>query len=277
MKIPPRLLPLLEEGLIVEVIRPLMSGKEAAVYVVRDKKDVMVAKVYKEAERRSFRQRAAYTEGRQVRNSRSRRAMERGSKFGREQEEAAWQSAEVDALYRLAAAGVRVPKALHFYEGVLLMEVVLNPEGWPAPRLVDCDFSPREAWAVHELLMHQVVLMLCAGIIHGDLSEYNVLMAWDGPMIIDLPQAINAAHNQSARELLIRDVTNITNFLARFDPEIAETRYGQEMWGLYERAKLFTDTPLTGRWRDSTRRANTHAVLDEIAAAEFEVKQRRGR
>jgi RIO kinase 1 len=277
MKIPPRLLPLLEEGLIVEVIRPLMSGKEAAVYVVRDHKDVMVAKVYKEAERRSFRQRAAYTEGRQVRNSRSRRAMERGSKFGREQEEAAWQSAEVDALYRLGAAGVRVPKALHFYEGVLLMEVVLNPEGWPAPRLVDCDFSPREAWDVHEHLMRQVVMMLCAGVIHGDLSEYNVLMAWDGPMIIDLPQAINAAHNQSARDLLIRDVTNITNFLARFAPGIAETRYGQEMWGLYERARLFPDSELTGRWRDSTRRANTHAVLDEIAAAELEVKQRRGR
>ena len=277
MKIPESLRPLLEQGLITDVVRPLMSGKEAAVYIVATPTAYCVAKIYKDAEHRSFRQRAACTEGRQVRNSRQRRAMEKNTKFGRELNEAAWQTAEVDHLAKLGAAGVRVPKVIAFCEGVLLMDIVLDAEGQPAPRLCDCTFTPELAWKTHGFVMGQVVRMLCAGVVHGDLSEYNVLMAWDGPMIIDLPQAINAAHNQSARELLIRDVTNITNFLARFDPEIAETRYGQEMWGLYERAKLFTDTPLTGRWRDSTRRANTHAVLDEIAAAEFEVKQRRGR
>ena len=275
MKIPDRLRPLLDEGLIDEVIRPLMSGKEASVYIVFARDRYCVAKVYKDAEHRSFRQRTAYTEGRQVRNSRQRRAMEKGSRYGKEQNEAAWQTAEVDALYKLGAVGVRVPKPHVFSDGVLLMDIVLDPQGEPAPRLCDCNFSPAEAWAVLEFVVRQVVMMLCAGLIHGDLSEYNVLLAWDGPMIIDLPQAISAAHNRRARDLLVRDVTNIANFLARFAPQIAETRFGEEMWGLYERAQLLPDTILTGRWRGSTRLADTRSVLREVSAAARDAQFRR--
>ncbi len=278
MKIPDRLQPLLEEGLIDEVMRPLMSGKEAQVFVVAAGGKFCVAKVYKEAENRSFHQRTSYTEGRLVRNSRQRRAMEKGSKYGREQVESMWQTAEVDALYKLGAVGVRVPKPIVFSDGVLLMEIVLAPNGEAAPRLCDCNLTVQEAWNVHAFIVRQVVMMLCAGVIHGDLSEYNVLIAWDGPMIIDLPQAINAAHNQSARALLVRDVTNITMFLARFAPELAESRFGEEMWALYERGVLTPETPLTGVWRGSTRKADTRGVLREIdaAAAEARVKQGNG-
>ena len=275
MKIPDRLLPLLEQGLIHEVIRPLMSGKEAAVYVVAAQDGICVAKVYKDAEHRSFRQRSAYIEGRQVRNSRQRRAMEKGSKYGKEQTEAAWQNAEVDALYKLHAAGLRVPRPIMFSDGVLLMDMVMNSDGEPAPRLCDCNFTPEQAWRVLEFVVYQVAGMLCNGLIHGDLSEYNVLPAWDGPMIIDLPQAIDAAHNQSARSLLVRDVENITNFLARSNPGLAEARFGQEMWGLYERAQLFPDTPLTGRWRGSTRRVDTRGVMREIEDSAREARTRR--
>lgn len=276
MKIPDRLLPLLEQGLIHEVVRPLMSGKEAAVYIVHNGDAYLVAKVYKEANNRSFRQRTAYTEGRQVRNSRQRRAMEKGSKYGKEQQEAAWQTAEVDALEKLGAAGVRVPKVLAFSEGVLLMEIMLDPEGQPAPRLCDCAFSPEQAWNTHQFVVRQVVRMLCAGLIHGDLSEYNVLLAADGPVIIDLPQAIDAAHNQQARALLIRDVDNLTAFLGRFAPELLESRFGQEIWGLYERAQLTPDSVLTGRFRGSTRKADTRAVMREIEDAAREARMRRG-
>lgn len=275
MKIPERLLPLLEEGLITEVIRPLMSGKEAAVYIVATTDSYMVAKVYKEAHKRSFRQRTSYTEGRQVRNSRERRAMEKGSKYGREQTEVAWQSAEVDALYKLGAAGVRVPRPHIFTEGVLLMDIVLDSEGEPAPRLCDVNFTEDLAWEVFEIVVRQVVMMLCAGLIHGDLSEYNVLLAWDGPMIIDLPQASDAAHNNRARDLLVRDVTNIRDFLARFAPGIAETAFGEEMWALYERARLTPESELTGRWRPPNRRVDTRGVLREIEDAAFEARARR--
>lgn len=275
MKIPDRLLPLLEMGLIDGVLRPLMSGKEAAVYIVMREDSYCVAKVYKDAEHRSFRQRTAYTEGRQVRNSRQRRAMEKGSRYGKEQNEAAWQSAEVDALYRLADAGVRVPKPIIFSDGVLLMDMVLDPDGMPAPRLCDCTFSPDQAWNTHAFVIREVVKMLCAGLIHGDLSEYNVLLAWDGPMIIDLPQAIDAAHNQSARSLLIRDVENITNFLARHAPGMEETRFGQEIWSLYERAQLFPDTPLTGRWRPPSYRTDTRGLMREIDSVAREAAMRR--
>lgn len=274
MKIPQRLIPLLEEGLIAQVVRPLMSGKEAAVYIVATEEEYLVAKVYKEAHKRSFHNRAAYTEGRQVRNSRQRRAMEKGSKYGKEQQEVAWQSAEVDALYKLGAAGVRVPKPLVFTEGVLLMELVLDPEGNPAPRLCDVNFTEELAWRVHEFVTREVVKMLCAGLIHGDLSEYNVLLAWDGPMIIDLPQASDAAHNQSAKQLLIRDVENLTNYLGRFAPGLSDTFFGEEIWSLYEKAKLLPDTPLTGRWRPSTRRADTRSVLREIDDARFEARSK---
>jgi RIO kinase 1 len=275
MKIPDRLIPLLEQGLIAEVVRPLMSGKEAAVYIVHTGTDFCVAKVYKDAEHRSFRQRAAYTEGRQVRNSRQRRAMEKGSKYGKEQVEAAWQTAEVDALYRVRAAGVRVPNPIVYSEGVLLMELVLDQQGEVAPRLCDCTFTPGEAWITHEFVIRQVVRMLCAGLIHGDLSEYNVLMAWDGPVIIDLPQAVDAAGNRSAPALLVRDVNNLTAFLARFAPDLAETRFGEEIWSLYERARLEPESPLTGRWRPPQRRNDPRAVLREVEAAAREARMRR--
>lgn len=274
MKIPRRLEPLIEQGLIQEVVRPLMSGKEAAVYIVSTSERYCVAKVYKEAEQRSFRQRAAYTEGRNVRNSRQRRAMEKGSRYGKEQNELAWQTAEVDALYKLAAAGVRVPKPIVFAEGVLLMDIVLDAAGEPAPRMCDLDLDEQGAYRLHEYLIRQVVYMLCAGTIHGDLSEYNILIAWDGPVIIDLPQAIDAAANRSARDLFIRDVDNLTAYLARFAPKLAESRFGQEIWGLYERAQLHPDTPLTGRWRGSSKRADTVGVLREIDAAAREARRR---
>ena len=276
MKIPERLLPLLELGLIQEVVRPLMSGKEAAVYIVVSENRYCVAKVYKEAIHRSFRQRADYTEGRQVRNSRQRRAMEKSTRYGREQKEAAWKNAEVDALYKLGAAGVRVPKPLMFSEGVLLMELLLDPDGQPAPRLCDCNFTPEQAHNTHAFVMHEVVAMLCAGVVHGDLSEYNVLLADDGPVIIDLPQAVDAAHNQSARSILLRDVGAITAFLGRFSPALLESRYGQEIWSLYERAELTPDSRLTGRWRGSTRQADVRGVQREIDAAAREARMRRG-
>jgi RIO kinase 1 len=275
MKIPDRLYPLLENGLVQEVIRPLMSGKEAAVYIVIADGRYCVAKVYKEAIHRSFRQRADYTEGRMVRNSRQRRAMEKGSKYGREQAEAAWQTAEVDALYKLAAAGVRVPKPLVFSEGVLLMELLLDPSDQPAPRLCDCDFTPEQAWNSHGFVMHQAQLMLCAGLVHGDLFEYNVLLTASGPAIIDLPQAVDAAGNRNARSILLRDVAAITGFLGRFCPPLLESRFGEEMWGLYERAELHPDTHLTGRWRGSNRKADVRGVQREIQAAARDARMRR--
>ena len=275
MKIPESLRPLLEQGLITEVVRPLMSGKEASVYVVATASAYCVAKVYKDAEHRSFRQRAAYTEGRQVRNTRQRRAMEKGTKFGKELNEAAWHTAEVDHLAKLGAAGVRVPRVIAYSDGVLLMDIVLDAEGQPAPRLCDCTFTPELAWATHGFVLRQVVRMLCAGVVHGDLSEYNVLMAWDGPMVIDLPQAVDAANNRSARAILLRDIDSITAFLARFAPNLAETRYGPEIWQLFERAQLFPDTPLTGRWRPSERRVDARAVLREVEAVAKEARFRR--
>ena len=212
MKIPKRLEPLLEDGLIDDVMRQLMSGKEATVYVVRCGDDVRCAKVYKEANKRSFRQSVDYTEGRKVKNSRQGRAMAKGSKFGRESQEAAWQSAEVDALYRLAYAGVRVPEPYNFYEGVLLMELVTDAHGNAAPRLNDVEFSAEDALIHHASLLKEVVRMLCAGIVHGDLSEFNILVGSDGPVIIDLPQAVDAAGNNHAKDMLVRDVTNLANY-----------------------------------------------------------------
>ena len=275
MKIPDRLYPLLEMGLITDVVRPLMSGKEAEVYIVVAEDCFRVAKVYKEAIHRSFQKRASYTEGRQVRNSRMRRAMEKGSKYGKEQSEAAWQMTEVDALYKLGAAGVRVPKPLVFHEGVLLMELLLDPHNQPAPRLCDCDFTEEQAENTLRFVMRQVVIMLCAGMVHGDLSEYNVLLAADGPVIIDLPQAVDAAGNNSAKAILLRDVRAITSFLARFSPRIADSQFGPEIWSLYESAQLFPDTVLTGRWRASTRVADVRSVKREIDAAAREAQSRR--
>jgi RIO kinase 1 len=264
MKTPQRLEPLLEDGLIDDVVRQLMSGKEATVYVVRCGDDVRCAKVYKEANKRSFRQSVDYTEGRKVKNSRQGRAMAKGSKFGRESQEAAWQSAEVDALYRLADAGVRVPEPYNFYEGVLLMELVVDGNGNAAPRLNDITFSAEEARIHHHTLVKEVVRMLCAGIVHGDLSEFNILMSADGPVIIDLPQAVDAAGNNNARDMLERDVRNLSDYFGRFAPELLTTEYGKEIWALYAHGDLTLETQLTGRFRQTNKPVDLKGVMREI-------------
>jgi RIO kinase 1 len=264
MKTPQRLEPLLEDGLIDDVVRQLMSGKEATVYVVRCGDDVRCAKVYKEANKRSFRQSVDYTEGRKVKNSRQGRAMAKGSKFGRESQEAAWQSAEVDALYRLANAGVRVPEPYNFYEGVLLMELVVDGNGNAAPRLNDITFSAEEARIHHHTLVKEVVRMLCAGIVHGDLSEFNILMSADGPVIIDLPQAVDAAGNNNARDMLERDVRNLSDYFGRFAPELLATEYGKEIWALYAHGDLTLETQLTGRFRQTNKPVDLKGVMREI-------------
>ncbi|MDD5240295.1 MAG: YrbL family protein [Sulfuricella sp.] len=275
MKIPKRLEPLVEDGLVDKVLRQLMSGKEAMVFVVQCGDDVRCAKVYKEANKRSFRQSVSYTEGRKVKNSRQARAMEKGSKYGRKEQEAAWQSAEVDALYRLAAAGVRVPQPYNFHEGVLLMELVTDDNGDAAPRLNDLVLTEEQARKYHRSLITQVVRMLCAGIIHGDLSEYNVLVDSDGPVIIDLPQAVNAAGNNHACAMLERDVDNLAAYFGRFAPELRATDYGKEIWALYESGELHPEIELTGRFKRSEKPADLNGVMREIDAARDEDTARR--
>jgi RIO kinase 1 len=264
MKIPKRLEPLVEDGLIDEVIRQLMSGKEAMIFVVRCGDAIRCAKVYKEANKRSFRQAVDYTEGRKTKNSRRARAMEKGTRYGRKVQEEAWQSAEVDALYRLAAAGVRVPTPYNFHEGVLLMELVTGADGEPAPRLNDLEFSAADAVTHHAELMRNVVRMLVAGIVHGDLSEYNVLLGAAGPVIIDLPQAVDAAGNNHARDMLERDVANLTNYFGRSAPELLTTEYGKEIWALYEQGQLTPDVPLTGRFERTLPPVDLKSVVREI-------------
>jgi RIO kinase 1 len=275
MKAPPRLQPLIEEGLIDTVVRQLMSGKEATVYVVRCGDDTRCAKVYKEATHRSFRQAVDYTENRKVKNSRQARAMAKGTKFGREAQEAAWQSAEVDALYRLAAAGVRVPKPYNFLDGVLLMELVADEHGDAAPRLNDVVFTPEQALAHHATLLREVVRMLCAGVVHGDLSEFNILLSSTGPVIIDLPQAVDAAGNNHAQRMLLRDVGNLRDFFGRFAPELLPSDYGHEMWALYEKGLLTLDSPLTGRFKHATGPVDLGGVMREIDDTREEEAMRR--
>ncbi len=277
MKIPPRLRPLVDEGFVDDVLRQLMSGKEAAVYVVRCGDEVRCAKAYKDAEHRSFRQAVDYTENRKTKNSRDARAMAKGTRFGRASREAAWQSAEVDALRRLAAAGVRVPVPYDFHEGVLLMELVTDADGNAAPRLNDSTFDADAARACHRALLGEVVRMLLAGVVHGDLSEFNVLVAADGPVIIDLPQAVDAAGNNHARAMLDRDVTNLAHYFARFAPELAATEYGKEIWSLYERGLLTADTVLTGRYAAPAGPVDLDGVLQEIDDARLEGDARRSR
>ncbi|MDB5827445.1 MAG: putative serine/threonine-protein kinase, family [Variovorax sp.] len=277
MKAPPRLQVLVDEGLIDTVVRQLMSGKEAMVYVVRSGDDTRCAKIYKEATNRSFRQAVDYTENRKVKNSRQARAMAKGTKFGRQATEAAWQSAEVDALYRLAAAGVRVPTPYNFAEGVLLMELVTDADGDAAPRLNDCVFTAEEARGHHATLIKEVVRMLCAGVVHGDLSEFNVLLAADGPVIIDLPQAIDAAGNNHANRMLLRDVANLRNFFGQFAPELLQTNFGDEIWSLYESGALQVETPLTGRFARQTGPVDVGNVLREVDDAKAEEAARRAR
>ncbi len=275
MKTPPRLQTLVEEGLIDTVVRQLMSGKEAMVYVVRCGEETRCAKIYKEATQRSFRQAVDYTENRKVKNTRQARAMAKGSKFGRQAQEAAWQSAEVDALYRLADAGVRVPKPYNFFEGVLLMELVTDAHGDAAPRLNDVAFTQKEALAHHAMLIGQVVRMLCAGVVHGDLSEFNILLAADGPVIIDLPQAVDAAGNNHAKRMLMRDVDNLRGFFGQFAPELLKTEFGNEIWELYQRGTLTPETALTGRFVRKAGVVDVGGLMREIDDARAEDAARR--
>ncbi|KEA65154.1 Serine/threonine protein kinase involved in cell cycle control [Marinobacterium lacunae] len=277
MKAPKRLLPLLEDGLIDEVLRPLMSGKEASVYVVRCADEVRCAKVYKDAEKRSFKKAVLYQEGRKVRNSRRARAMEKGSRFGRKETEDTWQNAEVDALYRLAAAGVRVPEPYGCFDGVLLMELVTDDEGRVAPRLNDVSMSAEQAREDHLMVMEYVKRMLCAGLVHGDLSEFNVLVDDYGPVIIDLPQAVDAAANNNARAMLERDVDNMTRYYAQYAEELLETRYAAEMWALFEAGELTHESELTGLVIEDEHSADVDAVMAEIQQILRDEEKRRER
>lgn len=266
MKTPKRLEPLLEDGVVDAVIRQLMSGKEATVYVVRCGEETRCAKVYKEANKRSFRQSVDYTEGRKVKSSRQARAMAKGSKYGKQAQEEAWQSAEVDALYRLAAAGVSVPTPYQFYEGVLIMGLVTDAEGNAAPRLNDVVFTAEEARQHHQSLLKEVVRMLCAGIVHGDLSEFNILLSSDGPIIIDLPQAVDAAGNNHAMSMLERDVGNLADFFGQFAPELINTHYGKEIWSLYAKGALTPETVLTGQFKQDSKPVDLKSVVRVIDA-----------
>jgi len=274
VRTPQRLEPLVREGLVDAVLRQLMSGKEAVVYAVRCGDEVRCAKVYKDATRRNFRQAALYREGRNTRNSRDARAMAKGTRFGRQVQEEAWQSVEVDTLYRLAAAGVRVPQPYAFAHGVVLMELVTDAEGHVAPRLNDVELAEESALAHHATLIRQIVRMLAAGVIHGDLSEYNVLLGRDGPVIIDLPQAVDAAGNNNAASMLLRDVANVTAWFSRFAPALAATQFGKEIWALYERGALHADVGLTGHVAADTRLADVAGVVREIRDVQAEHEAR---
>ncbi len=274
MKIPKRIQPLVDDGLVDEVISQLMSGKEATVFVVRCGDEIRCAKVYKDANKRSFKKAAQYQEGRKSRNSRRTRAMEKGSKYGRNQQEQAWQNAEVDALYTLAEAGVRVPHPFGCFDGVLLMELVTDEAGDVAPRLNDVVMSKQQAIEDHQLVMIYVMRMLCAGVVHGDLSEFNVLVDEYGPVIIDLPQAVDASANNNAKAMLIRDVDNMTNYYGQFAPELLLSKYAQEMWALYESGELTFETELTGLFKESNISVDVDNVIEEIKAAFIEEQDR---
>ncbi|MCP2006082.1 MULTISPECIES: PA4780 family RIO1-like protein kinase [Buttiauxella] len=274
MKIPNRLQPLVDDGLIDDVLQRLKSGKEADVYTVLCGDKIQCAKVYKEAMQRSFKQAVQYQEGRKVRNSRNTRAMQKGSKFGRKQQEETWQMAEVEALFRLANAGVRVPQPYMCIDGVLLMELVTDAEGLVAPRLSDVAMSEESALADFETMIRNIVRMLCAGLVHGDLSEFNVLQDAQGPVIIDLPQAVDAAANNHAESMFERDVNNITEYYGQFAPQLLQTRYAKEIWALYEDGKLTPETPLTGLFVEEAHDVDMGSLIDEIIAAEDEFYDR---
>lgn len=277
MKAPKRLQPLIEDGLIDGVIGQLMSGKEATVYTVRCGSEIRCAKVYKEAAKRSFKKATQYQEGRKVRNSRRARAMEKNSKYGRKQQEETWQNAEVDALYLLANAGVRVPKPYGCFDGVLLMELVTDESGDVAPRLGDVAMSAEQALEDHALMMDYVVLMLCAGIVHGDLSEFNVLVNDYGPVIIDLPQAVDASANNHAESMLYRDVDNMTHYYGQFASELLSSQYGKEIWALYEDGALKPGVELSGNFAESEQASDVDGVLEEIKAVLVEEQKRQER
>ena len=277
MRTPKRIQPLVDEGLVDEVLRQLMSGKEADVYVVRCGRETRCAKVYKEAAKRSFKKAVQYQEGRKERNSRRQRAIEKGSRYGRRQQEETWQNAEVDALFRLARAGVRVPQPYICLDGVLLMELVCDDDGQVAPRLGEVTMSAEQAREDHAVMMHYVKLMLCAGLVHGDLSEFNVLVDDYGPVIIDLPQAIDAAANNHARTMLTRDISNITQYYGQFAPQLLGSQYAKEMWALYEDGELTPDTELTGLFTEVEQSADVDSVLAEIKAVLAEERRRQER
>lgn len=273
MRTPPRLQPLEDDGLIDETISQLMSGKEAQVYIVRCGDRLRCAKIYKEANKRSFKQAAQYQEGRKVRNSRDARAMGKRTRYGQRGQEEAWLNAEVEALRRLYQAGVRVPQTHGFVDGVLLMDMITDAEGDVAPRLNDVQMSAEDARRFHASVMQDVVKMLCAGLIHGDLSEFNVLMAADGPVIIDLPQAVNAAGNNNAAAMLMRDVENMTRYFGRFAPELRDTFYGPEIWDLYQRGLLHPNVKLTGKFERRAENANIDEIMAVIAHARAEAEE----
>ena len=274
MKSPKRLQPLLDDGVIDEIIGKLMSGKEATVYTVRCGSEVRCAKVYKEAAKRSFKKAVQYQEGRKVRNTRRARAMDKGSKYGRKQQEETWQNAEVDALYLLANAGVRVPKPYGCFDGVLLMELVSDEAGNVAPRLGDVSMDEEQALEDHAIVMQYVVMMLCAGIVHGDLSEFNVLVDDYGPVIIDLPQAVDASANNNAEVMLARDIANMTTYYGQFAPQLLGSNYAKEIWALYEDGALKPDTVLSGYFAEPEDESDVDSVLDEIKAVLKEEEKR---
>lgn len=277
VKTPARIQPLVEDGLVDEVLRQLMSGKEAIVYLVRCGDEIRCAKVYKDVAARSFKKAVQYQEGRKVRNTRRQRAMEKGSRFGRDEQEKVWQSAEVDALYRLRNAGVRVPEPYGCFDGVLLMELITDEAGDVAPRLNDILIPAERALEDHKTMMHYILRMLCDGLVHGDLSEFNVLMSADGPVIIDLPQAVNAAGNNNAPTMLARDVANITRYYAQFAPELTKTRYAEELWALHEAGALHPDIQLTGIFNREEQDVDVNSVMQQIEAAFNEEMERRER
>lgn len=277
MKIPKRLQPLVDDGMVDEVLHQLMSGKEAQVYVVRCGDNVRCAKIYKEAQKRSFKQAVQYQEGRKVRNSRNARAMGKKTRHGQKEQEEAWLNAEVDALYRLADAGVRVPQPFGFVDGVLLMEMIADEDGRAAPRLDDVTLTPEQARNYYAKVISDVVRMLSVGLIHGDLSEFNVLLDPTGPVIIDLPQAVNAAGNNSAERMLERDVDNMRRYFGRFAPELLNTDYGKEIWSLYESGDLYPERKLTGCFEHDTESANVDELMEVIEAAKEEEWERRER
>ena len=274
MKVPKRLQPLIEDGLVDAVIRQLPSGKEASVYMVTCGDQIRCAKVYKDAQHRSFHKATDYTEGRKARGSRNARAAGKRSRHGRKVKETDWNSAEVNALYQLAAAGVRVPKPHGLYDGVLLMELVQDEHGNPAPQISGVELTAQQARRWHGFMIRQVVRMLCAGLIHGDLSEYNVLLDPLGPVIIDLPQAVVAAGNNHAFRLLDRDIDNMRLTFSRAAPELLDTEYAREIWELYESGELRPDTVLTGRHSRVEANADVDAVLDQIEEARREAQAR---